>query len=331
MRTVSGLFDGLCDPSALELAARTATRGKRRRRDVAWFLFSLEDRLQELRDELVSETYTPEPCELISIRDPKPRLIARTVIRDRIVQTAIVQRLEPVCQRSYSDDDYACRPGYGTHRAVLRLQQAMRRHRHALHLDIRSYFPSIDRQLLLQVLHRRIRDERFLTLVAKVLEVGAAFHRDPMHRKLAGLDPDWPPPDRGLPIGAHSSQMLAAHVYLNAFDHWVKRHLKVPSYLRFVDDTFYFADTRHQMQRWRPRIREWLLNERGLRLKHPMARILSCHGHLDALGYRIRRESIVCLERPFRRLHRRIRQHLDGDLDVDLERSIASSVGIILF
>ena len=80
-----------------------------------------------------------------------------------------------------------------------------------------------------------------------------------------------------------------------------------------------------------PRIEEWLMVERGLRLKHPRARILSCHGHLDALGYRIRRDAITCLKRPLRRLHRRIRQHMAGHLDVDLKRSIASSVGILLF
>ena len=156
-------------------------------------------------------------------------------------------------------------------------------------------------------------------------------HRDPAHRRLAGLDPDWPPPDHGLPIGAHSSQVLAAHVYLNAFDHWVKRQLKVSAYLRFLDYTFYFAGRREPLERWRRRIAEWLMGERGLRLKHPQARVLSCHGQLDALGYRIRREGVTCLRRPLRRLHRRIRQYLDGTLDVDLERSIASSVGIILF
>ena len=331
MRTVAGLLDRLCEPTALERAARTATAGKRRRKDVAWFLFSLEDRLAELRAELLAGAYQPEPCELVSIRDPKPRLIARTTIRDRIVQTAVVQQLEPVFEPTWTADDYACRPGYGTHRAVLRLQEAMRRHRFVLHLDIRSYFPSVDRAILLQLLRRRVRDEPFLDLVARVLEIGADLYWSPVQRRLAGLDPDWPPPGRGLPIGAHSSQMLAAHVYLNGLDHWVKRQLKVPAYLRFLDDTFYFADHHRDLDLWRPRIADWLLAERGLRLKHPQARILSCHGHLDALGYRIRRTGITCLQRPLRRLHRRIRQHLAGTLDVDLERTVASSAGILLF
>ncbi len=298
---------------------------------MAWFLFTLEEQLEDLQAELSAGTYRPQPCDFVSIRDPKPRVIARTLLRDRIVQTAVVHQLDPIFEPTYTHDDYACRPGYGTHRAVLRLQEFQRRYRFALHLDVRSYFPSIDRDILLALLSRRIRDVRFLDLVARLLAIGDELHGHPELRKLAGLDPDWPPPGRGLPIGAHSSQMLAAHVYLNGFDHWVKRQLKVPAYLRFLDDTFYFADGRRKLERWRKRIAEWLMAERGLRLKHPQARIVSCHGHLNALGHRISRQDIHCLKRPLRRLHRRIRQHLDGSLDVELERTIASSVGIILF
>ena len=157
MRNVSRFFERLCEASALERAASTASRGKRRRWDVAWFLFNLEDRLAELCEELLAGSYRPEPCELVSERDPKPRLIACTTIRDRIVQTAVVQQLEPVLEPGYSDHDYACRRGYGIHRAVLWLQESMRRHRFVLHLDVRSYFPSvagfarwIDRSLGLQ-------------------------------------------------------------------------------------------------------------------------------------------------------------------------------------
>jgi hypothetical protein len=331
MRRVSGLFDSLCEPAALERAAAGATGGKRRRKDVAWFLFQREERLEDLREQITTGSYRPQPCELVAIRDPKPRLIARTTIDDRVVQTAVVQALEPVLERSWTGDDFACRRGYGTHRAVLRLQELMRRHRFVLHLDVRAYFPSIDRGIQLRLLEKRIRDRPFLELLTKLLAVGADLHRDPEHRRLAGLDADWPPPGRGLPIGAHTSQMLAAHSYLNAFDHWVKRELRVPGYLRFLDDSFYFADRRRQLERWRPRIANWLLRERGLKLKHPQARILSCHGHLDGLGYRIERQGVRCLKRPLRRLHRRIRQHLAGTLDIDLERSIASSVGILLF
>ena len=78
-----------------------------------------------------------------------------------------------------------------------------------------------------------------------------------------------------------------------------------------------------------------LAQERGLALKHPDARVLSCRGHLDALGYRIRREGIVALPRALRRLAGRMAAEIARPPGrrsrVDLERSIASSAGVVLF
>lgn len=306
-------------------------RGKRRRHDVAWFLFTLEDRLAELYDQLAAGAYRPGPCELVAIRDPKPRLISRTPIRDRVVHTALVTLIEPVFAPGYSPGDFACRPGYGTHRAVLELQRQLRRHRYALHLDIRSYFPSIDPDILLGLLARRLRDPRFLAVVERVLTAGSGLYDAPEHRALAGLASDWPPPGRGLPIGWYTSQLFAAHLYLNAFDHFVKRELKVPGYVRYVDDFFLFGDQRRQLEEWRETASAWLCQERGLRLKHPRARVLSSREPLDALGYRIERGRLTCRPRALRRLARRAALELAGAPGPDFERSVASTVGVALF
>jgi len=149
--------------------------------------------------------------------------------------------------------------------------------------------------------------------------------------RLAGLSADWPPAGRGLPIGWYTSQLFAAHLYLNAFDHHAKRVLKVPGYLRYVDDLFFFGNRRRDLERWREGSREWLWQERGLCLKHPNAGILPCHGHLDALGYRIERGSLRCRPRALRRLRQRAALQLAGAPGPDFERSVASSVGIAVF
>lgn len=333
MKTARGLFERLCGLPALERAARATVRGKRRRPDVALFLFRLDEELVRLHDALRRGSYRPAPFEVTSIRDPKPRLIARVPIRDRVLQTALVHQVEPVFEPGYSPDDYACRPGFGTHRAVLRLQQLMRRHRLVLHLDIRSYFPSIDPTILRTILSRRIRDERFLALVDQGLTAGPRLYVHPYHRRAAALDKDWPPPGRGLPIGSYTSQIFASHLYLNAFDHWVKRELGVPGYLRYVDDLFLFDDRRARLLEHRQAVGEWLLGHRHLRLKHPNARVLSCYGHLDALGHRIRRHDIESLPRALRRFRHTLARHLDPlgrPPRLDLERSIASSIGVLL-
>ena len=330
MRSIRGLYSRLCDEEHLERSALQMARGKRRRPDVAWFLFTLEEQVVRLAEELERGIYRPSAFELVPIRDPKPRLIARAPIRDRVIHTAVVSLLEPVFAPSYSPDDYACRPGYGTHRAVLRLHDYVKRYRYALHLDIRAYFPSIDLDRLLGLVSRRIRDRRFVALVGQLLRAGGPIYQSPTARRNAALGDDWPPPGRGLPIGAHTSQILAAHVYLNAFDPWVKRELRVPAYLRFVDDLFVFGNQRRQLHSWREAIGIWLMEERGLRLKRPRAGPIPCHGHLDALGHRIERDGITPRPRQLRRFRRRLRAFLHGSNRADLESSVASSVGVNL-
>ncbi len=334
MWTTRNLFPRLCEADHLDRAAEATVRGKRRRRDVAWFLFRREAELERLRHELVSGTYRPQGFDLVRIRDPKPRLIARVPITERVVHTALVTLMEPIFCRSLLPDAYACLPGKGTHRAVLRLLELVRRHRFVLHLDIKSYFPSIDVEILRRLLARRIRDERFLEVVDRVLEAGRGLYDRPERRRLAALEDGWPPPGRGLPIGSYTSQLFAAHVYLNGLDHFIKRQLKVPGYLRYVDDLFLFGRGRAELRAWRGAVGEWLKTRRGLRLKHPQARVLSCRGSLNALGHRIRRQGVEPLPRALNRLARRAAREARwgrGRARPDFGDSAAASVGGLLF
>ncbi|MFH1467216.1 MAG: reverse transcriptase domain-containing protein [Pseudomonadota bacterium] len=335
MWTVRGLFPTLCDPAHLDRAITAATAGKRRRRDVAWLLFRREEVVADLAARLAAGTWEPAGYEIVRVRDPKPRAIARAPIEDRVVHAAVVACLEPVLYRGLRPEAFACRPGFGTHRAVLRLLDLMRRHRFALHLDICAYFPSIDVAILRALLARRVRDAPFLEVVDRILESGAGLYRDFGLRTFAGLTDAWPPPGRGLPIGACTSQVLAAHLYLEAFDHFVKRDLRVQGYLRYVDDQFLFGDRRADLLRWRGEIARWLETERGLRLKHPEARVLSCHGHLDALGFRLRREGVEPRARTLTRMQARVRAAVrPGRRDPaapEVGRSLAATAGLAMF
>lgn len=334
MRSATHLFAQLCDADHLDGAAALTVRGKRRRPDVAWFLYRRERQLAEIRRALAAGTWRPEPFEILFIRDPKPRTISRATIEDRVVHTALVELMGPLFMRSLLDDAFACRPGFGTHRAVLRLHRLMQRHRFAVHLDIRSYFASVDVTTLRSLLCRRVRDARFLAVVDHLLAAGAEVYRCPVVRAYSGLTKAWPPPGRGLPIGTLTSQLFAAHVYLNGLDHHVKRDLKVPGYARYVDDLLLFGNRRCDLLRWRSEVADWLRRERGLRLKHPNARILACAGHLDALGHRIRRDDIRPLPRALRRMKARVaremRRPTDGWPKVDIRRSVASTAAMML-
>jgi RNA-directed DNA polymerase len=325
---VVGLHARLCDPDHIDAAIELCTRGKRGRPDVAWFLFERERNAARLVEALRTEIWRPQRFELLFIRDPKPRVIARAGIADRVLHTALAMLMEPIVLRSASPLDFACRAGAGQHRALLSLLRAMRRFRFALHLDVRAYFPSVDVAVLRRLLARRIDDSQFLRVIDLVLESGRGLYDSRRARRWAKLPETWPPPGRGLPIGAVTSQLLAAHLYLQDLDHIATRFWQVGSYLRYVDDIFVFGDGRAELRRWRAQIGDWLARERGLRLKHPAARILSCAGHLDALGWRIRREGLEPLPAMLRRIRRRVSEHLHGELGLEsLRRSMMATLG----
>lgn len=124
---------------------------------------------------------------------------------------------------------------------------------------------------------------------------------------------------------------VVAQITLERLELHIKRVLKVPGYVRYVDDLFLFGQGRAELRGWREAIGEWLLTERGLRLKHPEARILSCAGHLDGLGYRITRDDHRALPRTLKRLGQKVRADLAGMGEVDVARSIAATMGVVLF
>lgn len=310
-------------------------RGKQRRPDIAWFLFDQDRQLARLRDELAAGTWSPAPPTPLIVRDPKPRLIARATVRDRVAGNAIAMVLEPLWLRMASDADFACRPGHGTHHGVLRLLHYLQRHRFVLHLDVRSYFPSIRPDLLLEQVCPRVRDAPLRELLTRIVHRGAGSYDAPWIRRLMRFDADWPPPGRGLPMGSVTSQFFAAHVFLQSTDHWLQRELRVPGYVRYVDDLFVFGDRRQDLERWRAAIVERLRVVLDLRLKHPDAPVLACNGHLDALGYRLRRTHIEPLPKAWRRLRRRLADWVWGRgtvrTEAQLRQSLAGTMGHIGF
>jgi len=331
VRTTRNLFPRLVSEDFLEEAAERTTRGKRRRCDVARFLFRREEILERLRSALSDGTWRPDGFRVRCLQDPKPRAIAHSTVEDRVVHAALACLLEPVLSRSLLPDTFACRAGFGTHRASLRVQELLGLHRFAVHLDIRCFFPSVDLEILQALLAARIRDPPFLDVLSRVLEAGRGLYDPAPIRAFAGFTPDWPPPRQGLPIGAWTSQILASHLYLDALDHHVKRDLKVPGYVRYCDDILLFGDRRADLRTWRSAVGAWLENERRVRLKHPQARILACAGHLDALGLRITRDLVRPRARALRRLRATVGQHMRGVAGVDVQRSLASRLGSWMF
>ena len=142
MKTYKHLYPLITDFENLRLAFKNAARGKRSRPDVAAFEYDLERNLLDLQAELRSQTYTPGPYTNFRITDPKPRLISAAPFRDRVAHHALCRVIEPIFERKFTDDTYACRVGKGTHAALDRAQHFARRYPYVLKCDLEHFFPN---------------------------------------------------------------------------------------------------------------------------------------------------------------------------------------------
>ena len=266
-------------------AWREFERDKRRRPDVALFSVRAESRILQLARQLSEEWYVPGPYRIIRITDPKRRIVAAASVRDRVVHHAIHRVLAPLVNRRLIYHTYACLPGRGSHRALLRFWDLARRYRFVLLLDVARYFYSIDRDRLRFLLHGWFPEPPMTRLLDRVLDSGAGLYR--RNDIVEWLGWEGPMPAHcGLPIGNLTSQWWA-NLYLDALDHEVCRVLRVPAYQRYMDDLALFGDDPASLLDARERIAMWLETERGLRLKDPCAEPVATRSAVHYLGYRV--------------------------------------------
>ena len=321
-KTYKHLFEQVYDFEALHAAYLRARAGKRDRIEVQRFEQDLEGNLIQLQNELIWGEYRTGAYRSFTIFEPKQRLVSALPFRDRVVQHALVAVLEPIWERRFIADSYACRPGRGTHRGADRaqamLRQVQREHGQAyvLKADIAAYFRSIDHGILKRLVRRRVACRRTLALFDAIIDSACSLHPDT--------------PGVGLPIGNLTSQ-LAANIYLHELDEFVKHGLRERHYARYMDDFIVVHHDKQHLHRVRERIEAFLA--RHLRLHtNRKTQVFPVHGWrgraLDFLGYRIwpthrrlRRSSVTRITRTLKRL-----QQLYAARQVSLER-ISQSVG----
>lgn len=285
MKRYGNLWSDVISFSNLLLAYEKARKGKRKRDEVAWFGFHLEEELFQLQEALQTKTYYPGNYRIFTIYERKPRQISAAPFRDRVVHHALMNIVEPLLDKRFIFDNYACRKGKGVHQAVSRYQHWANRYAYALKLDIARYFPSIDHAILKQQIAHHLKDPDVLWLFDVILDHSPAFPPEPLVY-FPGDDLLTPLGLRiGIPIGNLTSQFLA-NLYLDGFDHFVKETLGVAAYLRYVDDAVLLSNSKAELHGWRQAIETRLLELR-LRLHPRKVNIFQVYEGVDVLGYRI--------------------------------------------
>lgn len=315
MKRAGFLFEQVADFHGLCGAARRVLRGRRSLPGYARLAYEIEGEVLALQRELVAGTYRPRPYRTFMIADPKPRTISAADLRDRVVHHALCASLEPVFEQVAVFDSYACRPGKGTHKAVARAGEFARRYRYFLKLDIRHCFETIDHEILKRLMRRVIKDRRVLWLVDLLIDHGAPGSSS----------------GKGLPIGNLTSQHFA-NFYLTRLDHFVKEFLRVPGYVRYMDDELLFGDSKADLWRWYEAVRSFVADRLRLELKDEVMVLAPVTEGIPFLGLRVWPRWVRlnrCSRQRFLRGVRRLERSVEdgGMSDQAFERSMASRVG----
>lgn len=161
----------------LHFAWRRARKHKTKKDYVIEFEQNLEENLLKLHEELKNQTYNPQPLVNFIIKDPKTRKISKSAFRDRIVHHAIIRIIEPIFDKGFIYDSCANRIGKGNLFALKRFDLFKRKvtnnlksEAFCLKADIKHYFEEVNHEVLVEIIKRKIKDEKVITLIWKILE-----------------------------------------------------------------------------------------------------------------------------------------------------------------
>ena len=278
MRQFIHTYDSIITVEKLLLAWQEFLRGKKKKPDVIMFQARLMDNIFGLHHDLKTKTYKHGAYHEFNISDPKPRIIHKATVRDRLLHHLIYQELYPYFDTKFIHDSYSCRLNKGTHKAIDKLRsfhqkvsQNNTQTCYVLKGDIRKFFANINHDILKKILERNIRDQDILWLLSQVIDSFQSIYA------IAEMQ-------KGLPLGNLTSQLLV-NIYMNEFDQFVKRKLKVKYYIRYADDFVILSTDKKYLENLQRKISEFLEKELKLQLHPDKVFIKTIASGVDFLGW----------------------------------------------
>ena len=267
MKRIGNIFPKVVEYENFLLADHNARKNKKHYKEIHDHDKNKEENLHKLQESVVTLTYKTSEYFIFKIYEPKEREIYKLpYYPDRIMHHALMNCLEPIWEKVFIYNSYACRKNKGIHAAVKDLKKVLRRDKeetkYCLKLDIRKFYPSIDHDILKSVLRIKIKDEKLLVILDEIIDSA-----------------------KGVPIGNYLSQYLA-NLYLTYFDHWLKEKKKVKYYFRYADDMVILHSSKKFLRNLLKDIIEYLNINLKLELKRNYQIFPVDSRSIDFVGYR---------------------------------------------
>ncbi len=286
MKRYGNLYEDFFSFDNLWLAFMKARKGKTKKQYVRDFETNIIGNLLNLQTDLINQTYKPKSLKTFILRDPKTRRISVSDFRDRIVHHALCNIIEQIFDKTFIHDSYANRKGKGTHKAIERFDYFKKKVSknntnscYILKCDIKKYFDSMNHAVLINILKKKIKDEKVIRLIKIILE-NHKSNNDKENKNNKNKE------NKGMPLGNLTSQFFA-NVYLNEFDQYVKHKLKIKYYIRYVDDFIIMHNSKSQLELYKTKINLFLKTNLKIELHKDKSKIILLSRGISFLGFRI--------------------------------------------
>lgn len=245
-----------------------AAKGNKNSKSYFKFNKNRDINLTILKNELLEKTYKRGDYYTFIVLDPKVRVINSLSFRDRVVQHAINNIIEPIFERTFYIHSYACRKNKGTHKCAKETQAAIRRINKrygtckVLKMDFSKYFSSINSDILINEIRKRIKDEELMNILLQYIN------------------------NIGINIGNLLSQLFA-NIYGNIFDLYIKHELKIKYYFRYMDDTVILSNDVNILYNIKEKLDKFIKTKMNLKFSHWYIHDVE-EKSVNFVGYRIR-------------------------------------------
>ena len=248
MKRIGDLYSKVCSLENLYLADTLAKKGKTKNLSVIEHNKNIDENINDLHNILTNKSYKTSEYKTFTIFEPKERLIyCLPYFPDRIVHHALMNVLEPIFVSTFTTDTYSCIKGRGIHLAANKLKKVLisdvDNTKYCLKLDIKKFYPSVDNDILKDLLRKKFKDVDLLNILDEIIDSII-----------------------GLPIGNYLSQYLA-NFYLTYFDHYLKENKHVKHYFRYCDDMIILSSSKEELHKLLEDIRDYLKNNLKLEIK----------------------------------------------------------------
>lgn len=268
MKRYGNLFSKITDIDNLRLAHKNARKGKIHYPSVVKVDGNTDEYLYRIQKMLIEGTYHTSKCKMFEIYDKgkKREICNLPYFPDRIVHWALMQIIKPILLKNMIETTYAALPNKGTHKAYKKLNKYMNDRdgtQYCLKMDIKKFFPSINKDILKQRFRTKIKCKNTIWLLDELIDSYK----------------------NGIPIGNYTSQYFG-NFYLSEFDHWLKEQKKVRYYLRYMDDMVILSNSKEELHQLRKDIQDYLKTKLKLQLKENWQVFPTYTRGIDFVGYR---------------------------------------------